>query len=140
MTWGPLFALSGFVVESFVAGRPAVVLWLATGVALFVLTGLWVYARRRFLSVRVTDTRLWQGGESVALARIVAVDGVEAPSGARVLGGGLSVPRKLAEVPLRLDDHTVVLAWARDGEALRAVLRERSGPAAADPDVRNCPP
>lgn len=105
-------------------------LWLSVGVGLFALTALWVYARRRFLSARVTDTELWQGGERLAIDRIAAVDDVEAPPGTRVLGGGLSVPRKFAEVPLRLDDDTVVLAWARDGdalrEALRSVLRDRA--------------
>jgi hypothetical protein len=42
--------------------------------------------------------------------------------GGRVLGGGWTVPRKYDELPLRLDDGTVVLAWARDGEALRSAL------------------
>ena len=130
MTWGPLFAFVGYVGELLSGGRVNTTLWLSVGVGLFALTALWVYARRRVLSTRVTDTELWQGGERLAVDRITAVDDVEAPPGARVLGGGLSVPRKFAEVPLRLDDDTVVLAWARDGdalrEALRSVLRDRA--------------
>jgi hypothetical protein len=47
---------------------------------------------------------------------------VGTPVGARVLGGGWSVPRKYDELPVKLDDGTVVLAWARDVEALKAAL------------------
>jgi hypothetical protein len=32
------------------------------------------------------------------------------------------VPRKFTEVPVRLTDGSTVLAWARDGDALRAAL------------------
>jgi hypothetical protein len=49
------------------------------------------------------------------------------PVGARVLGGGWTVPKKFTEVPLRLTDDTVVVAWARDPEALRAALSEIAG-------------
>jgi hypothetical protein len=55
--------------------------------------------------------------------RIVELDDVGAPIGARVLGGGWTVPRKFTEVPLRLADGTVVLAWAKDPDAFRAALR-----------------
>jgi hypothetical protein len=44
------------------------------------------------------------------------------PVGARVLGGGWTVPKKFTELPLRLTDDTVVVAWARDADALRAAL------------------
>jgi hypothetical protein len=33
------------------------------------------------------------------------------------------VPKKFTEVPLRLADDTVVLAWAKDPDALRAAIR-----------------
>jgi hypothetical protein len=72
--------------------------------------------------VRVTRGALWQGREQLAVSRIAVVTDLGAPVGARVLGGGWTVPRKYDELPLRLDDGTVVLAWARDGEALRSAL------------------
>ncbi|WP_433410710.1 hypothetical protein ACQPZU_01515 [Saccharomonospora azurea] len=123
LTWGPAFALAGWVLE-LLAGVPAhALLWALVGAGLLGLTALWVYARRRFLSVRVTGTELWQGGESVPVDDIAAVDDVEAPPGTRVLGGGFDVPRKYTAVPVRLTDGTVVLAWARDGAALREALR-----------------
>ena len=62
--------------------------------------------------------------------RIAAVDGVPAPTRARVLGGGWTVPRRYCEVPLRLDDDTVVLAWARDGDGLLDALRDLVAPSA----------
>ncbi|WP_085979184.1 hypothetical protein [Saccharomonospora cyanea] len=123
MTWGPLFALAGYCLELLAGVRAHAGLWLLVGAGLLALTALWVYARRRFLSVRLTGTELWQGGEQLPVDRIAAVDDVEAPPGTRVLGGGLGVPRRFAEVPLRLTDGTVVLAWARDGAALREALR-----------------
>nr|WP_157599739.1 hypothetical protein [Saccharomonospora xinjiangensis] len=127
MTWGPLFALSGYGLELFSGAGTNAVLWLSVGAGLAALTALWVYARRRFLSVRVTDDALWLGGERLALADIAEVDDVDAPLGTRVLGGALGVPRTFCEVPLRLSDGAVVLAWARDGAALREALREAAG-------------
>nr|WP_197320765.1 hypothetical protein [Saccharomonospora sp. NB11] len=123
MTWGPAFALVGYLLE-LLSGAPAnAVLWAGVGVGLFLATALWVHARRRFLSVRVTATELWQGGERVAVEDVAAVEDDEAPPGTRVLGGGFDVPRKFTGVPLRLTDDTLVLAWARDGDALRDALR-----------------
>jgi hypothetical protein len=58
---------------------------------------------------------------------IVEVDDVGMPVGARVLGGGWTVPKKFTEVPLRLVDDSVVVAWAKDPEALRAALRPLLG-------------
>jgi len=48
-----------------------------------------------------------------------------------VLGGGWSPPKKYAEVPVKLTDGSVVLAWARDPAGLRSAL-ERVLPAARD--------
>jgi hypothetical protein len=114
----------GYGLELLSGVRSQPVLWLVVGAGLLASTALWVYARRRFLSVRVTTTALWQGGERLEVERIAEIDDVEAPPGTRVLGGGLGVPRKFAEVPLRLTDGTVALAWARDGAAFREALRE----------------
>jgi hypothetical protein len=74
------------------------------------------------LAVRLTPSALIQGPESLAVARIAEVGGEE-PTGARVLGGAWTVPRRLTGVPVRLDDGDTVLAWARDGAGLRAALQ-----------------
>ncbi|WP_410561850.1 hypothetical protein [Amycolatopsis sp. cmx-4-61] len=120
--WGPVFALVGALAELVTGGPVHVVGWLLVGLGLCVLTMPWVYARRRFLSLEVTSEQLRQGREKVPAAQIASVTDVGAPVGARVLGGGWSVPRKYDELPVRLADGTVVLAWAKDVEALRDAL------------------
>lgn len=123
LLWGPVFALIGYLFEVF-SGLPAhPIAWLLAGMGLLVLTMLWIWARNRFLTVRVTDTQLWQGQECLPLDRIAEIEDVQNPAGARVLGGGWSVPRKYAALPLRLQSGVVVLAWARDLEALQDALR-----------------
>lgn len=122
VTWGVLFALVGGGVEA-LSGPVHVVDWVLVGVGLSGMTAIWVQARRRVCSVRLTADMLYQGREPLAVHKIVDVDDVGTPIGARVLGGGWTVPKKFAEVPLRLADGSVVLAWARDPDALRAALR-----------------
>ena len=122
VTWGLLFALVGAGAEA-LSGPVHVIGWVLVGVALSGLTAIWVQARRRVCSVRVTDELLHQGREPLAVSKIVAVDDVGAPVGARVLGGGWTVPKRFVEVPLKLADGTVVIAWAKDPDALRAALR-----------------
>jgi hypothetical protein len=119
---GPVFALLGFLVEKVTGGPQHEIAWLLVGIGLFAITAPWVYARRKFLSVRVTRDTLWQGREPLVVHRIAAVADVGAPVGARVLGGGWTVPRKYDELPLKLDDGTVVLACARDVRALQSAL------------------
>jgi hypothetical protein len=119
---GPLFAFLGYLVEKITGGPQHEIGWLLVGIGLFAVTAPWVHARRKFLSVRVTRDTLWQGREPLVVRRIAAVTDVGAPVGARVLGGGWSVPRKYDELPLKLDDGTVVLAWARDVQALQTAL------------------
>lgn len=121
LLYGPLFALLGYLVELF-TGQTHVIAWVIVGLGLAVITAPWVHARRRFFTVRVTDTELWAGRESLPLAEIAETQDVGAPTGARVLGGGWGTPRKYEELPLRLTDDSVVLAWARDATALRAAL------------------
>lgn len=122
LVWSPLFALLGFLSEVLIGDPPHTVTWVLVGLGLLALTSLWVYSRRRFLAVKVTRTDLWQGRENTPVERIAELDEVGTPVGVRVLGGGWSVPRKYEELPLKLDDDTVVLAWARDAAALRAAL------------------
>jgi len=122
VTWGLLFALVGAGVEA-LSGPVHVIAWVLAGIALSGLTAIWVQARRRVCSVLVTDELLHQGREPLAVSKIVAVDDVGAPVGARVLGGGWTVPKRFVEVPLKLADGSVVIAWAKDPDALRAALR-----------------
>lgn len=122
LLFGPLFGVAGYLLELFTRGPTHLVPWLLVGLALFVASAVWVYARRRFFSVRLTTKALWQGREPLDLERIAEVAGVGAPVGARLLGGGWSLPKKYEHVPIKLDDGSVVLAWARDHEGLRSAL------------------
>lgn len=126
VAWGPVFALVGAGVEA-LSGPVHVLAWTVVGVVLFGLAVPWVLARRRVCSVVLTDDTLYQGPEPLATNKISDVDDVDMPLGARVLGGGWTVPKKFAEVPLRLTDDTVVIAWAKDPDALRAALRPLVG-------------
>jgi hypothetical protein len=121
--WGPVFAGVGAALEAS-TGQVHTVAWVLVGTGLAGVAAIWVHTRRRLLSVRLTRTSLTQGQESIEVRRITEVDEVGTPAGARVLGGGWTVPRKFTDVPVRLNDGTVVLAWARDGEGLRSALRE----------------
>jgi hypothetical protein len=121
LLYGPMFALLGYLAE-LATGATHTIAWVLVGLGLAAITAPWVHARRRFLTVKVTGAELWEGRESVPLAEIAETHDVGAPTGARVLGGGWSTPRKYEELPIRLTDGTVVLAWAKDVQALRAAL------------------
>lgn len=123
LLWGPGFAVVGFLLDLYATARPHTVPWLIIGIVLFLCAAVWVYGRRRFMSVRVTPSCLSQGSETLDLERVVEVCAEGAPVGTRVLGGGFTAPRKYGEVTLRLDDGSRVLAWARDAEQLRTALR-----------------
>lgn len=122
LLWGPGFAVVGFLLDLYAAARPHTVAWIVIGVVLFLCCALWVYGRRRFMSVRVTGSRLSQGSETLAVDRIAGFCDDEAPMGTRVLGGGYTVPRKCGHVTLLLDDGSRAVAWARDAQRLRAAL------------------
>ncbi|WP_328645828.1 hypothetical protein OHS58_40055 [Amycolatopsis sp. NBC_00348] len=122
IVWGPVFAVVGALAELVTGGPVHLVGWLLVAFGLCVITIPWVYARRRFLSLEVTTKQLRQGREKVAAAELESVTDVGTPVGARVLGGGWSVPRKYDSLPLKLADGTVVLAWAKDVEALQDAL------------------
>jgi hypothetical protein len=82
-----------------------------------------VYARRRVCSVQLTPFALHQGRQVLPVRSIAGVDEVGTPIGVRVLGGGWVPPRGTTGVPLRLDDGSVMLGWARYPERLRDALR-----------------
>ncbi|WP_199441639.1 hypothetical protein [Umezawaea beigongshangensis] len=121
--WGPLFALVAIGVEA-LTGPVLVLPWLAAGTALALPAAVWVQGRRAIGSVRLTRGVLRQGRETLRVSDLAEVDDVGRPVGARVLGGGWNVPRGTTELPVRLADGTVVIAWARDPDALRRGLRE----------------
>jgi hypothetical protein len=129
--WGPVFALAGGLVEAS-TGPVHLIAWTVVGLALAVLAAVWVQARRRVHAVRLTGEVLHQGREELAVARIADIEDAGPPLGARVLGGGWTVPKRFTEVPLRLRDGSVVLAWARNPDALRGALRPLVQPWEAD--------
>jgi hypothetical protein len=122
LLWGPAFAVGGYLVE-LITGPASVGLWAIVGLGLTLGTVLWVNGRIKTGSVALTSEEAQFGREKLPVAMIEACRDVGAPAGARVLGGGWSVPKGTTVVPLRLLDGTVVLAWARDPEALLAGLR-----------------
>jgi hypothetical protein len=121
LLWGPAFAAVGAGVEA-LTGPVHTVAWLIVGIMLFGIFALWVNVRRKVYRVELTPLTLRQGREELPVKDIARVTDVGVAPGAKVLGGGWTVPRRTYEVPLRLDDDSTVLAWARDDEALKAAL------------------
>lgn len=123
--FGPAFAGFGLLVELITGGPMFWALWITTAVVLGLFSAFWVYGRRRFTQVRLTREELTQGTEQLPVKRIAKVyDGDDEPFGVRVLGGGASIPRKYHAIRLGLADGSRVLAWARNGDALRTALRD----------------
>jgi hypothetical protein len=122
LLWGPAFAVAGYLVE-LITGPASAALWTIVGLGLTLGAVLWVYGRVKTGSVVLTAEEAQFGREKLPVAMIEDCRDVGAPTGARVLGGGWSVPKGTTAVPLRLFDGAVVLGWARDPEALLAGLR-----------------
>ena len=129
--WGPAFVTVGAVIEQLTPGPKHLWMWLVVGLALALGAFAWVRGRRKVCTVSLSPEWLVLGHEHVAVSRIVRVGDVGAPVGARVLGGGWTVPKGTHEVPLELDEG-VVLAWARDPEALVEELSALITPAGTD--------
>jgi hypothetical protein len=127
--WGPLFAVVGIVLEA-LTGPVHWPAWLLVAGGLGGGALVWVSARRRVYLVRLTTGTLTQGREPLPVDEITGVTDVGAPTGVRILGGGWTVPRRTTAIPLRLADGSVVLAWARDDDALREALRRLVEPGA----------
>jgi hypothetical protein len=121
LLWGPVFAVLGVGVE-LLTGPVSVLFWSLVAFGLLIPTALWVQGRQRLYSVRLTPAALREGRETLRMADIAAVEGVEPRAGATVLGGGWDIPKGTTGVPIRMADGTVVLGWARDADALRAAL------------------
>ncbi|MGH3760990.1 hypothetical protein [Actinophytocola sp.] len=129
LLWGPLFAAFGVGVEA-TTGPVHWLPWFVVGVGIFAGAAVWVSARRKVYLVRLTTGTLTQGRERLDVEKLAAVTDVGTPAGARILGGGWSVPRRTTAIPVRLGDGSVVLAWARDDEGLRDALRRLVEPEA----------
>lgn len=122
--WGPIFAVVGALVE-WLTGPVHTLAWTVVAILLAGGGAMWAHGRRQVCSVELTPETLRQGRETLEVAKIEAADEeVGTPVAARVLGTGWAVPRKFESVPLRLKDGTTVVAWAMDGEALRAALQK----------------
>ncbi|WET80126.1 hypothetical protein P3102_02410 [Amycolatopsis sp. QT-25] len=124
LLWAPLFSLAGLLAELATGGPVHWLAWILVAAGLVAITVPWVYARRRYLSLEVTANGYRQGRETLEAARIAEVLEDDAPVGARVLGGGWTVPKKHGEVGLKLEDGVFVRAWAKDPGALREALRD----------------
>ncbi|MGO1050461.1 hypothetical protein [Crossiella sp. CA198] len=123
--WGPGFAAVALGVELLTGGRVNWAAWLLVGGGFAVAALVWIQARRRLCSVSLTPYHLRCGRELIAVEQVAEVGEVGVPAGARVLGGGWSAPKGCHELPVRLADGSVLLAWARDAEGLRDALRRR---------------
>ncbi|MEV7553766.1 hypothetical protein AB0N89_29470 [Amycolatopsis sp. NPDC089917] len=125
LLWAPLFALAGLLAELATGGPVHWLAWILVAVGLVAITVPWVYARRRYLSLEVTPDGYRQGRETLEAARITEVlEDEGTPVGARVLGGGWTIPKKHGAVGLKLDDGVYVRAWAKDPDALREALED----------------
>ncbi|MEJ2868484.1 hypothetical protein WCD74_11965 [Actinomycetospora sp. OC33-EN08] len=121
---GPLLALGGMLLDRLAPGGADPIAWVVIGVVLFAPITLIVVVRRRLLKVRLTDTELVQGDETVPLEQIV---GAREPDGSgrfglKPFGDHPAVLRHLGVVVVTLADGTRRAAWARDAEGLYAAL------------------
>jgi DUF3093 family protein len=136
-SWRPLgvvvlLCLVGLVIDALLPGHSVHLLgWVLAFVAVAGVIGIASYARMQFGTVTVTATTLRVGRETLPLSTVdysylVDDDAGGAPVGARILGGGMAVPKGRSPMPLRLTDGTVVLVPCRDPAALRAALSDGS--------------
>lgn len=121
---GPGLAAVGLLFEAFAGGPLHLLTWTALAAVALITAAVPVVARRRLATVRVTPEVVCFGQETLPLVDLAEVDDVEAPAGARVLGGFAAAPRGTREVALRLVDGRTALGWSRDPDSLRTVLRQ----------------
>jgi hypothetical protein len=131
--WWVAGALAVFLALDLVFPGPDVppLLWLVAIVAVLGIVAVSTLSARRVWTVRLDDSRLSVGRDSVALVdvdvdHLRSVDsGVDA--GAPVLGGGWSLPKGRTGLPLKLTDGRTVLVPTRDPAALYEALLTRRG-------------
>ena len=105
--------------------------WAVAVVGVLGLVAAGTLSMRRSWTVRVDDRGLAVGRERVPLAEIdaahLASSGSGVDAGAPLLGGGGSLPRGRAGLPLRLTDGRTVLVPTLDPAALRTAVLARRG-------------
>lgn len=125
------------LVDVSLPGPDHVLAWLAVIPLVAGVFALSVLAGRRVWSVEVGEDDLRVGQDRLALSAIDArhlqamaegsdVGGVD--TGARVLGGGWSVPKGRVGLPVRRNDGASMLVPSRDPESLRRALLARLDP------------
>ena len=131
-SWRPFWLVAGALAAllaldlALPGGDVPPLLWAAAIVAVLGIVGAGILSARRVWTVRVDDDGLSVGREQVRFDRIDvehlrAVDsGVDA--GAPVLGGGWSLPKGRAGLPLKLTDGRTVLVPTRSPTSLHAAL------------------
>lgn len=130
VAYGPVLCLV-VLISDLVVGAGVHVFGLALfAVLLAALVAVQVAAARSHASVEVAGDTLRCGRETVPLAGVAqvlppadpAAEDLEPWETARALGDLSGVPRRRTPVGLRMADGTLVRAWARDGDGLRAAL------------------
>lgn len=132
VSWRPLWLVCGLLILGFVVdlalGSAHLLGWALAFVAIVGVLGISMYARAQFGSLSVSALRLRVGRESIPLSTVdleYLRDSSSAggpPVGARVVGGGWSVPKGRQALPVRLTDGAVVLVPCRDPAAVRTAL------------------
>lgn len=127
---GPLLVLAVLIME--ITG-PGPVHWpvlLVFGVVIVGFSLLQLYAARKHVTVRLTDTGLQQGEEIIGIDEIELIYPENRGSDAQdwesapALGELSAVPRRRKGVGLKLANGKLVQAWARDVERFRQELNE----------------
>lgn len=149
VAYGPVLCASILILE-LVTGSTAH--WFALifcGALIAGFVALQVVAGRRHVSVELTDTTLRQGTETLPLSTVLEVvppegdekswDAATDWESTRALGELVGVPRRRTGIGLRLADDSLVQAWARDHQGLRAALTTALGGETAAVDGDGAP-
>ena len=130
VTIGPLLCLALLIVEIFGEGK---VHWLALLIFAAVIGGfslIQVYAARSHVTVRLTETTLRQGAQTIALDEIDEIfPQNNSPEhqkweSAPALGELTAVPRRRKGVGIQLRSGRLAQAWARDVDHFRSELTQ----------------
>lgn len=127
---GPVLIIATLVMEIMGKGRIHWEVLTIFGVVLIGFSILQVHAARTHVSVKLTETTLTEGAQTIAVADIVKIfpenHGNETYEweSAPALGELHAVPRRRRGIGLRLKNGKLAQAWARDADRLRTELTE----------------
>ncbi|EGD55361.1 hypothetical protein [Gordonia neofelifaecis] len=127
---GPVLIIATLIMEILGKGRIHWEVLTIFGVVLIGFSLLQVIAARQHVSMRLTETTLREGTETIEIADIVKIfpenTGPETQDweSAPALGELHAVPRRRKGIGLRLANGRLVQAWARDVGRLRIELTE----------------